>query len=193
MSLPALVAALGVVVAAAIWAAGSYNRLVGLRNAVGNAFATIDVQLKQRCDLVPRVVAAVRGYMQHERDVLERLTTLRQEAVGAGGGDPAVRLALDSQMAGLLTHVFARVEQYPDLKAADTVLMLQRTLNEMEAQIAAARRAYNAAVTELNTAVESFPTALLAPLAGFSPQPLFEATAEDRRPSEVGPLASPRA
>ena len=182
---------LGIVLVAAVVAAsmmiGAYNGLVARRNAVENAFSTIDVQLKQRCDLVPRVVASVRGYMEHERDVLEHLTSLRASAV-ADGVDPATRLALDAQMGGLLTHVFARVENYPNLKAADTVVMLQRTLNEVEAQIAAARRTYNMAVTEYNTGLESFPVNIAAPALGFSRRALFEAAAADRLPSDTSSL-----
>ena len=95
-------------------------------------------------------------------------------------------------MGGLLAHVFARAEAYPDLKAADTVLMLQRTLNEIEAQIAAVRRAYNAAVTEYNTGRETFPVNLVAGAFGFSRRPLFEATAGDRLAPDVSPLMSER-
>jgi LemA protein len=185
MSLPIVIVIISVAVAA-VTAASVYNGLIARRNAVDNAFSTIDVQLKQRCDLVPRVVASVRGYMQHERDLLDRLTALRARAV-TDGLDPATRLALDAQMGGLLTHVFARAEQYPDLKAADTVLLLQRTLNEVEAQIAAARRAYNAAATDYNTGRESFPANLVAGALGFSPQPLFVATAGERLPVDASP------
>ena len=189
-SLPVIIILVVVVLAAGKLVA-VYNRLVGRRNGVDNAFATIDVQLKQRCDLVPRVVASVKGYMQYERDVLEQLTALRARAV-TEGLDPAARLALDAEMGGLLTHVFARAEAYPDLKAADTVLMLQRTLNEIEAQIAAARRAYNAAVTDYNTGRESFPVNLLAGAFGFSRRTLFEATADERLPSDTSAVTSVR-
>ncbi len=188
MSLPIVIVIVMIAVAvAAAAAARVYNRLIAGRNGVDNAFATIDVQLKQRCDLVPRVVASVQGYMQHERDLLERLTALRARAV-TDGLDPATRFALDGQMGGLLTHVFARAEQYPALKAADTVMLLQRTLNEVEAQIAAARRAYNAAVTDYNTGREVFPANLVAGALGFSARPLFVATAEDRLPLDISPL-----
>jgi LemA protein len=162
-----------------------YNGLVTRRNAVDNAFSTIDVQMKLRCDLVPRVVDAVRGYMEHERGVLEQLTTVRAQAT-ASGLDPATRLALDSQLGGLLSRVFAVAEGYPDLKAASSVVMLQRTLNEVEAQIAAARRTYNAAVTDYNTGIESFPANLVARTLGFGRRALFEAAPGDR---EAVPVA----
>ena len=161
-----------------------YNRFVARRNAVDNAFSTIDVQLKQRCDLVPRVVAAVTGYMQHERGVLEELTALRAKAT-ADGVAPAARMMLDTQMAGLLGQVLVRAEAYPALMAAETVTVLQRTLNEVEAQIAAARRTYNAAVTEYNISIESFPANVAAPMMGFARRDLFEAAAADRAPVGV--------
>ena len=165
-----------------------YNRLVRLRNGTDNAFGTIDVQLKQRCDLIPKVVDAVRGYMTHERGVLERLTELRARAT-ATDTLPSERLALDGQMSGLLRGLVARVEAYPDLKASETVLMLQRSLNEVEAQIAAARRTYNAAVTAYNTGIETVPANIVAGAFGFARRPLFEASADDRAVPEIGSLA----
>lgn len=167
---------------------GLYNRLVRARNGCDNAFATIDVQLKQRCDLIPRIVEAVRGYMNHERGVLERLTTLRNQA-SAPGVSADQRLALDGQMAGLLRGLVARVEAYPDLKASETVLMLQRSLNEVEAQIAAARRTYNAAVTAYNTTVETVPTTIVAGLFGFERRTVFEAADDERAAPQIANLA----
>jgi LemA protein len=156
-----------------------YNRLVRARNGVENAFASIDVQLKQRCDLIPKLVDSMRAYMTHERGTLDELTALREKA-SAAGATPAERVALDTQMSGLMRGLMVRAEAYPDLKASETVTLLQRSLNEVEAQIAAARRTYNAAVTGFNTAIEVFPANLLAGMFGFSRRPLFEATADDR-------------
>jgi len=156
-----------------------YNRLVRARNGVENAFASIDVQLKQRCDLIPKLVDSMRAYMTHERGTLDELTALRERA-SAAGASPAERVALDGQMSGLMRGLMVRAEAYPDLKASETVTLLQRSLNEVEAQIAAARRTYNAAVTAFNTAIEVFPANLLAGMFGFSRRPLFEATADDR-------------
>lgn len=156
-----------------------YNRLVRARNGVENAFASIDVQLKQRCDLVPKLVDSMRAYMTHERGTLDELTQLREKA-SAAGASAAERVALDAQMSGLMRGLMVRAEAYPDLKASETVTLLQRSLNEVEAQIAAARRTYNAAVTGFNTAIEVFPANLLAGMFGFSRRPLFEATADDR-------------
>ncbi len=156
-----------------------YNGLVRQRNGVENAFASIDVQLKQRCDLIPKVVEAMREYMGHERGTFEQLTALRERA-GAQGASPDERLALDQQMSGLLRGLIVRAEAYPDLKASDAVTMLQRSLNEVEAQIAAARRTFNAAVTSYNTAIETVPGNFAAAAFGFGRRALFEASADDR-------------
>jgi LemA protein len=164
-----------------------YNRLIALRNATENAFGTIDVQLKQRCDLIPKVVDAVRGAMSHEQSTLERLVSLREQAARPGA-TPAERVALDGEMSGLLRGLVARVEAYPDLKANETVLMLQRSLNEVEAQVAAARRTYNAAVTGYNTAIETVPANLVAGLGGFTRRAVFEASAAEREVPQVGAL-----
>ena len=185
-SLAAIVGGTGIVLFAVV---RLYNRLVALRFGVDNAFSTIDVQLKVRCDLVPRVVDAVRGHMQYERGVLEQLTTLRAQATAANV-TAAARLALDGQMGALLGQVFAVAEGYPDLKAAASVTMLQRTLNEVEAQIAAARRTYNAAVTLYNTSIQTFPANVAAGLLGFTQRALFEAAAADRQAVEVASLAA---
>lgn len=166
-----------------------YNRLVGLRNRAENAFRTIDVQLTQRCDLIPNIVNAVRGYMTYEQSTLERLTTLRQQATAPGVTAPE-RLALDTQMSGLLHGLVARVEAYPDLKSSEQVVMLQRSLNEVEAQLAAARRTYNAAVTAYNTAIETIPANMVAGAFGFTSRPLFEAAAGERAVPSVGALRS---
>jgi len=156
-----------------------YNRLVRSRNGVENAFASIDVQLKQRCDLVPKLVDSMRAYMTHERGTLEELTALREKATRAdvSAGE---RVALDQQMSGLMRGLMIRAEAYPDLKASETVTLLQRSLNEVEAQIAAARRTYNTAVTGFNTAIEVFPANLLAGPLGFARRPLFEASTDER-------------
>jgi LemA protein len=161
-----------------------YNRLVRGRNGCENAFSTIDVQLKMRCDLIPKVVDAVRGYMSHERGTLEQLTALRNQA-SAPGVPAEKRLALDGQMSGLLHGLIARVEAYPELKANETVVMLQRSLNEVESQIAAARRAYNAAATGYNITIETVPTNIVAGVFGFGRRPLYEAADADRAVPQV--------
>ena len=156
-----------------------YNRLVRLRNGAENAFASVDVQLKQRCDLIPKMAEAMREYMGHEKGTFEQLTSLRERA-SAPGASADERMALDQQMSGLLRGLVVRAEAYPDLKASGTVTMLQQSLNEVESQIAAARRTFNAAVTSFNTGIEVFPANLLAGLFGFTRKPLFEASASER-------------
>lgn len=170
---------IGVVVAAlALFVITLYNRLVRLRNGTENAFAAVDVQLKQRCDLIPKVVEAMREYMAHEKGTLDELTALRERATTASAAEDRVKI--DQQMAGMLRGLMVRAEAYPDLKASETVAMLQRSLNEVEAQIAAARRTFNAAVTAFNTAIEVFPANLLAGAFGFGRKALFEAGADER-------------
>jgi LemA protein len=177
-----------VLVLLGLFVASLYNGLVRLRNGTENAFGSIDVQLKQRCDLIPKVVDAVRGYMGHEQAVLTKLTELRSRATAAGAG-PSERMALDGQMAGLLHGLVARAEAYPDLKASQVVVVLQQSLNEVEAQIAAARRTYNAAVTAYNTAIETLPASLVAGRFGFTRRPLFEASTEERAVPRTASLA----
>ena len=174
-----LIAAVAALVIISLFLIVHYNRLIRGRNGCDNAFSTIDVQLKMRCDLIPKVVDAVRGYMQHERGTLDQLTALRNQA-SAPGVPADKRLALDSQMSGLLHGLIARVEAYPELKASESVVMLQRSLNEVESQIAAARRAYNAAATGYNNTTETVPTNLVARLFGFGRRSLYEGADVDR-------------
>ncbi len=168
-----------IAVALLLFVVSIYNRLVRLRNGVENAFSSIDVQLKQRCDLIPKIVDGMRAYMTHERGTLDELTRLRERA-STPGASADERVAIDQQMSGLMRGLMVRAEAYPDLKASETVTMLQRSLNEVEAQIAAARRTYNAAVTSFNTAIEVFPANLLAGVFGFARRGLFEATGDER-------------
>lgn len=156
-----------------------YNRLVRLRNGAENAFSAVDVQLKQRCDLVPRIVDAMREYMAHERGTFDELTALRERAT-AQSTSAADRVAIDQSMSTVLRGLVVRAEAYPELRASETVALLQRSLNEVEGQIAASRRTFSAAVTTYNTAIDTVPANLVAGLFGFSRKPLFEASADDR-------------
>jgi len=177
MSPVVIVAAIAVVLLGFVMSL--YNRLVRLRNGVENTFASIDVQLKQRCDLIPKVVDEMREYMGHEKGTFEQLTALREQATTAGATSEQ-RMALDQQMSGVLRGLIVRAEAYPELKASGTVTVLQQSLNEVEGQIAAARRTFNAAVTSFNTAIEVFPANLLASAFGFGRKALFEASAVER-------------
>lgn len=160
-----------------LWLLIIYNTLVSKRNAVRNAESGMDVQLKKRFDLIPNLVAAVKGYMAHERAILERLTAIRAEARTAA---PATCAALSGEAARAMETVFAAVEAYPDLKASAGVLHLQRSLAEIEEQIAAARRFFNAAVTSYNDTVQSFPASLVAGLFGFAPRTWLSASEGER-------------
>ncbi|HEX8551551.1 MAG TPA: LemA family protein [Abditibacteriaceae bacterium] len=147
---------------------GMYNGLVSRRNGVDNAFASLDASLQKRFDLVPNLVATVKGYATHERELFEHVATLRAQSQTARG-----RLEADSEMSALLPQIMAIAEGYPQLKASANFLHLQATMNELEEQISASRRAFNAAVTDYNTAIQSFPQSILANSFGFTARDLF--------------------
>jgi LemA protein len=176
---------LGVVVALAGLAVGIYNRLVALRNRFKNAFAQIDVQLKRRYDLIPNLVESVKGYLQHERGTLEAVVQARGNAVGAAQraaaapGDAGAMQGLaqaESALGGALGRLLAVFEAYPDLKANQSVMVLQEELSSTENKIAFARQAYNDAVMQYNTRRESFPDNVFAGLFGFGGAELLQAT-----------------
>ena len=161
-----------------------YNGMVAKRNEVENAFAGIDAQLKKRFDLIPNLVNTVKGYAQHEAAVFENIVKLRQ---GAKYDDLSAdeKVELDSKIGQAVKQFQINVEQYPDLKASENFNQLQRALNETEEQISAARRAYNAAVTEYNTSIQSFPANLFAGALGFSKRSVYEATDAERQNVDV--------
>jgi LemA protein len=165
-----------------------YNSLISKRNQVQNAFGGIDAFLKKRHDLIPNLVEAVKGYMRHEQTVLHDLTELRSQA---RVGTLATPLAVDveNRITSALGQVFAVVEQYPTLKASEPVMKLQAALNDNEEQIAAARRAYNAAVTDYNNAVEQFPSSLVASMMNLQRQTLFQTPDAERASVPVGDLS----
>jgi LemA protein len=167
----------GTAAAILLWVLAAYNSLVGKRNDADNAAGGVDVQLKKRFDLIPNLLSAVKGYMAHERDLLERLAEIRSEAAKAGA---ARRAELAEEARGAMETVFAAVEAYPELKASANVMHLQRALAETEEQIAAARRFFNAAVTSYNDAVQSFPGSLVAGAFGFAKRDWFAADAAER-------------
>ena len=164
-----------------------YNSLVGKKNQVKNAFATIDVQLKKRHDLIPNLVAAVKQYMTHEAELLSKVTQMRAQAQG-GGMSANDRVALENQLSHAMGSIMVAVENYPDLKASENFVNLQGSLNEVEEQLSAARRAFNAAATDFNDAVEMFPTNIVARMMGYRIRPLFEIPAAQRENPDVGAL-----
>lgn len=174
-----------VAVVLVLWAVTSYNSLVRLRNNRENAFANIDVQLKQRHDLIPQIVATVKGYATHEREVLQRVTEARTAAMSASGINEkiAAENALSSALAGLKVSL----EAYPELKANQNFLQLQTEIADVENKLAAVRRFFNSATRELNNAVETFPSNILAGMFGFTRQPMFEIPQESRAQLDKAP------
>lgn len=152
-----------------------YNRLVALRQTRNNAFSDIDVQLKQRYNLVPQLVETVKGYAKHEKTVFENVTEARAQvgqARGAGAG--AERIKAEAGLAGALMNLLAVAENYPDLKADQNYRQLMAELSDIENKIAAARRFFNSATNEYNTALQQFPANLIAGPLNFKEEPFFE-------------------
>ncbi|MEC9221620.1 MAG: LemA family protein, partial [Bacteroidota bacterium] len=143
-----------------------YNGLVRKKNQVENVFASMDAMLKKRTDLIPNLVSTVQQYMQHERETLNELTEMRAKAV-SGQLSADEKIALQNQFSKTLGGIMVAVENYPDLKADQNFIQLQSSLNEVEEQISAARRAYNAAVTSYNNAIEMLPTNILASMMNY--------------------------
>jgi LemA protein len=162
----------------------TFNRLIGLRNGVRNAWSDIDVQLTRRHDLVPNLVEAVKGYMGHERETLEAVTQARSQAMRSGA-DIATRAVAELALSGAVGNLFAVAEKYPTLKASQNFLLLQEQLTSTENRIAFARQHYNELVRQFNTAIAEFPRNLLAGAFGFSAAQLFAAEAGDRANVEV--------
>ncbi|MGN6695918.1 MAG: LemA family protein [Aquihabitans sp.] len=155
-----------------------YNGLVALKNKVEAAWAQIDVQLTRRSDLIPNLVETVKGYAAHERETLDAVIKARNMAQSATG--PAEAAAADNMLTGALKSVFALSEAYPDLKANQNFLALQEELTGTEDKIAYSRQFYNSSIQTLNSAAQSFPTNLIAGMAGVHPRPYFEAVGEER-------------
>ena len=169
---------LAVIVVFVLWAVTVYNGLVAMRQRVNQAFADIDVQLKQRHDLVPNLVATVQGYAAHERGTLDEVVKARNAAVSAQG--PAQQAAAENMLSGALRQLFALSESYPDLKASANFQQLQAELSDLENKIAASRRFFNNAVQEYNTGIQRFPAALFAGAFGFAQKDYFD-LGEDRK------------
>ncbi len=161
-----------VAVVAVIFVIGIYNRIVALGQRTGQAFADVDVQLKQRHDLIPNLVETVKGYASHEKETLDAVITARNAAQSASG--PAAQGAAEGVLGMALGKLFALSEAYPDLKANTNFLELQRELSDIENKLAAARRFFNNAVQEFNTAIMQIPGNLVAPLGNFTAKEFFE-------------------
>src|SRR3954463_1091536 len=175
---------LAVIVVFVLWVIMIYNQLVAMRQRVGQSFADVDVQLKQRHDLIPNLVETVKGYAAHERGTLEEVVKARNAAMTAQG--PAQQAQAENQLSGALRQLFALSEAYPDLKANQNFQQLQSELSDIENKIAAARRFFNNAVQEYNTGIQQFPAALFAGPLGFHEKTFFEA-GEERQVLEKAP------
>ena len=163
---------LGAIAAFIFWVVSIYNGLVAMRQRVSQAFADIDVQLKQRHDLIPNLIETVKGYVTHERETLEAVVKARNAAIAAQG--PGAQAAAENMLSGALRQLFALAEAYPDLKASANFQQLQTELADIENKIAAARRFFNNAVQEYNTGIEQFPAVLVAGTLGFHKREFFD-------------------
>lgn len=180
-----LIIIIAIIVVLAIIVIGMYNNLVKLRNNRQQAFANIDVQLKQRYDLVPQLVATVKGYATHERELLEKVTMARSACMSASSINDKVEA--NNMLTSALSGLKVAVEAYPDLKANQNFLQLQGELSDIENKLAATRRFFNSATKELNNAVQTFPGNILAGMFGFHTEPMFEIAAQDRATMEKAP------
>ncbi|WDI31503.1 LemA family protein [Hyphococcus flavus] len=176
---------IGIIVVLAIFVITIYNRIVALSQRTEQAFADVDVQLRQRHDLIPNLVETVKGYASHEKETLDAVITARNAAQAASG--PAAQGQAEGMLGAALGKLFALAEAYPDLKANENFMELQRELSDVENKIAAARRFFNNAVQEYNTSIKQVPGNLVAPLGSFSEKEYFEIPESSRAEVEAAP------
>jgi LemA protein len=167
----------------AAWIVGVYNGLIKLKNRVDEAWSDIDVQLKRRYDLIPNLINTVKGYATHERELFENVTKARTEAMNAGS--PAEKEKAENMLSGTLKTLFAVSENYPDLKANQNFLELQRELSDTENKIQASRRFYNGNVRDFNTKIEVFPNNIIAGQLKFAKREFFEAEENEKENVKV--------
>lgn len=175
---------LGVIALIVIWAIMAYNSLVAMAQRVNQSFADIDVQLRQRSDLIPNLVETVKGYAAHERGTLDAVVKARNAALAAP--TPDAKVAAENQLTGALRQLFALSEAYPDLKANTNFLQLQSEISDIENKLAAARRFFNNTVSEYNAGIQQFPAALFAGTFGFRARQFFD-LGEERQALEKPP------
>ncbi len=178
---------IAVVAVIIVWLVATYNRLITLRNRSDESWSDIDIQLKRRHDLIPNLVEAVKGYASHERGVLENVTKARAEAINAEkSGDPKKMQESENMLSGALKSLFAVSENYPDLKASQNFIELQRELRDTEDKIQASRRFYNTNIRDINIKIQSFPSNIIANMFGFKKRDFFEMEKpEEREPVKV--------
>lgn len=175
IALPMLILLLGILL---------FNNLISKKNKVEEAYSGIDVMLKKRTDLIPRLINTVKGAMQHERETLTELIQLREKLLNKDTS-PNDRFTMENQLGKLLGNIQLRAEAYPELKANQNFALLQNSLNEMEEQLSAARRAYNAAVNSFNNGMEMFPSNIVAKLMGYTNKTLFTIEPTEAKAPEV--------
>lgn len=151
---------------------GIYNTLIRKRNEVDNAFGGMDVQLKKRYDLIPNLVETVKQYATHEKELFQKITEMRSKAM-SGNLNPDEKVTLDNQISASMRSIMVAVENYPDLKASESFMNLQRNLTEVESQISAARRTYNAVITDFNNAIQVFPNSMIAGMMKLAKKEVF--------------------
>jgi LemA protein len=183
-----LVILLGVVLTVLLVGVTQYNRLVRSKQMAQEGLSGIDVQLKRRADLIPNLIETVKGYMGHERGVLEKVTELRTQSLQAGS--VAEKGQVEGMLSRALGNLFAVAENYPDLKASQNFIELQKSLSDIEEQIQLSRRYYNGAVRNLNILVASFPSNIVAQMFGFTPMEYFEL--EDQADRAVPKVSFPQ-
>ena len=174
-----------VAVVLAFYAIGIYNVLIQLRNQYEKSWSNIDVLLKQRADMIPNLIETCRGYMQHERETLERVTQARSAWATAQGQGVASQIEASNAVSGALKSLFAVAEKYPDLKANQNFLQLQSSIESLENQIAERRSAYNTTVQSFNTRIEIFPDLIVARLVNYQKAPYFEIAEADKAVPKV--------
>lgn len=185
-----LLAILALAVALVFWAIAVYNGLIRLRNMKEEAWSGIDVQLKRRADLIPNLLETVKGYMAHERGVLEQVTSFRAQSMNAP--NMSAKIAAESALSRSLGTLFAVAENYPDLKANQTFLDLQKQLADLENEIQMARRYYNGTVRNLNVGIETFPNSIIAGMFNFEKAEFFEIEDEADRAVPKVDFSPPR-
>lgn len=178
-------AILGLIALVIFWGISAYNGLVSMNQRANQAFADIDVQLKQRHDLIPNLVETVKGYAGHEKETFEAVVHARNAAVGASG--PQAQAAAEQQLSGAVGRLMALAEAYPELKANTNFLQLQDQLANIEDKLAAARRFFNNAVGEFNAGIQAFPGVLIAQRFGFTAKTFFDVGEEARKTLDVAP------
>ena len=178
-----IIAIIVVIVLILLFFISTYNSLVSLRNKVKDGWAQIDVQLKRRFDLIPNLVETVKGYAKHEKETLEGVVKARNTFLSAK--TPEEEMKASGELTGALNKLFALAERYPDIKANENFISLQKSLEETEDKISYARQFYNDYVMNYKNKIEMFPSNIVAGLFGFKPEPFFEASEEERKNVEV--------